>query len=185
MSAVAPVFWETDLDSGTVVLGAAAGRPVASVLPANISTRFTVIRQSAEGLYGVCGDKQSRMQVVLLDGASIDCPLVFVIPHTADTQGRLNAVKRFLSLQRGRALPDSRVTPQRRQRFRQLLRTFDARSCGASYRDIAAALFGRHRISGPDWHESSHRYTIIRLVQDGVELVRGRYRDILRHRGKA
>jgi hypothetical protein len=125
------------------------------------------------------------MQVVLLGGASMDGPLVFVIPHTTDAQGRLNAVKRFLSLQRGRALPDSRITPQRRQRFRQLLRTVDARSCGASYRDIAAALFGRHRISGPDWHESSHRYTIIRLVQDGVELVRGRYRDILRHRGKA
>jgi hypothetical protein len=173
------------MDSGTVVLGVGVGRPVASVLPANISTRITVIRQSAEGPYGVCGDMQSRMPVVLLDGASIDGPLVFVISHTADTQGRLNAVKRFLSLQRGQALPDNRITPQRRQRFRQLLRTVDARSCRASHRDIAAAFFGRHRISGPDWHESSQRYTIIRLVQDGVKLVRGRYRDILRHRGKA
>lgn len=178
------MFWGIDLDSGIVLLQQAVGRSVHSDARPLPDIKLTAIRPSAEGRYGVCGEKRDRIPVLFLGVASPEGPLDFVIPYTANTQGSLNAITRFLSLQRGRALPDSRITPQRRQRFRQLLQTFDARSCGASHRDIAAALFGRHRISGPDWHESSLRYATLRLVHDGVELVRGRYRDILRHRGR-
>lgn len=184
MSAIAPVFWETTLDSGTVLLQQAVGRSVHSDDRPLPDIKLTAIRPSAEGSYGVCGEKRDRIPVLLLGVASPEGPLDIVIPFTADTQCSLNAVMRFLSLQRGRALSDSRITPQRRQRFRQLLRTFDARSCGASHRDIASTLFAKHRISAPDWHESSLRYVTLRLVHDGVELVRGRYRDILRHRGR-
>jgi hypothetical protein len=178
------VFWEPNLDSGTVLLQRAAGPSApfdGHYLP---SIKFTATRPSAEGLYGVSGEGRGRIPVLLIDGASHEGPLNFVIPHTADVRSSLNAMTRFLGLPRGRVLPDSRITPQRRQRFCPLLRTFDARLCGASHRDIAAVLFGRHRISGPDWHESSLRYATLRLVQDGLELVRHRHRDILRHRGK-
>jgi hypothetical protein len=124
------------------------------------------------------------MHVVLLAEASPEDPLDLVIPFAVQSQGRLNAATRFLNLQRGRAIADSRITPQRRYRFQKLLRTYDARTCGASHREVAAVLFGKHRVSGPDWHESSLRYATLRLVQDGLALVCGGYRDILGHRGK-
>jgi hypothetical protein len=179
----APVFWETDLDAGMVLLqgpGSNFGKADVDHVP---SIKFTEVRSSVEGIYGVCGDNRGRMPILLLAGSPPDKPLAFVVPFRTTAPGRLTAVARFLSLQRGKMLPDKRLTPQRRQRLRQLLRTFDARSSGASHRDIAAALFCRHRVAGPDWHESSLRYAVIRLVHDSAALVQGRYRTILHHRG--
>jgi hypothetical protein len=179
----APVFWEADLDTGVVLLQglvSTSGQADVDHVP---SIKFTEICSSVEGTYGVCGDKRDRVPILLLGGASPDRPLAFVISFGNTAPGRLTAVARFLSLQRGRMLPDTRLTPLRRQRLRQLLRSFDARSSGASHRDIAAALFCRHRVAGPDWHESSLRYAVIRLVHDCAALVQGRYRTILQHRG--
>jgi hypothetical protein len=179
------VFWDAGVDHAIIFLKTADDPlPYADAI-VRPKIGINAVRTSADGLYAVCGHRRFRMPVVLLAGSSPEGPLDIVIPLTADTQGRLNAAIRFLSLKRGRAIADSRITPQRRHRFQKLLRTFDARTRGASHREIAAALFGSHRISAPDWHESSLRYATLRSVQDGLALVRGGYRDILRHRSKA
>lgn len=102
---------------------------------------------------------------------------------TPDAQNWLVSATRFMRLLRGKPVPDSRITSQRRSRLRQILRALDARYCGASHRAIAEALFGNHLISGPDWHESSLRYATIRLIRDGQALVEGGYLELLKHRG--
>ena len=80
----------------------------------------------------------------------------------------------------GPALDD--LTPQRRARLELALRALDGRQEGASYRAIAEGLFGPVRISARAWKTHDLRSRTIRLVQMGLDLMRGGYRDLLRLR---
>jgi hypothetical protein len=173
-----PVFWDISIDTVYVFLQHSTGPPVVNHLALNLATT----RGGSEGFFAVIGEKKHRMPVLLPLNKEAECALVVAIPVTPDAQNRLVSATRFLGLLRGKPLADPRITAQRRSRLRQILRASDALCCGASHRDIAEALFGKHRISGPDWHESSLRYAIIRLIRDGKVLVEGGYRELLKHR---
>jgi hypothetical protein len=73
---------------------------------------------------------------------------------------------------------------QQRQRFAMVLRALDARNEGLSYRAIAEGLFGRKRIPDRAWKTHDLRNRTIRLVQRGLALMRGGYRELLRPRDK-
>jgi len=75
-------------------------------------------------------------------------------------------------------------SPQQRQRFAMVLRALDARNDGLTYRAIAEELFGRKRIPDRAWKTHDLRNRTIRLVQRGLALMRGGYRDLLRPRRK-
>lgn len=97
---------------------------------------------------------------------------------------RLEAISRFW-----RALQHSSSTPpgptaQRRSRLLQILRVFDARRDGLSYRSIAEALFPGHRIDAMSWAGNALRETTIRLARDGIKIVDGGYRSLLRRQRK-
>jgi len=97
------------------------------------------------------------------------------------TPDRLAALARFWNAIAGKRIPpDPRLTDQRRQRARQMLRAVDARATGATYRLIAESLFPRHDIEPAAWVGTAIRETTIRLVRDGLKLVRGGYRSLLR-----
>ncbi|WP_455189897.1 DUF2285 domain-containing protein [Foliimonas ilicis] len=99
-----------------------------------------------------------------------------------DTHDRLHALDRFWrSVSSNGGPPDGRITPQRRLRLRMMLQALDGRDEGATYRSIAEALFPRHTLHAGSWAVNSIRETTIRLVRDGVKLVRGGYRDLLRY----
>ena len=49
-----------------------------------------------------------------------------------------------------------------------------------TYRAIAEALFGKTRIPDRAWKTHDLRNRTIRLVQSGLELMRGGYRELLR-----
>ena len=72
------------------------------------------------------------------------------------------------------------LSPQRRQRLALTLRALDARIEGNSYREIAQGLFGPRRIPERAWKSDDLRNRTIRLVKDGVALMRGGYRALLR-----
>lgn len=67
------------------------------------------------------------------------------------------------------------------QRLRTALRTLDGRLAGASYRDIAVALFGRDRVYD-DWRASGDhlKNRIRRAAQLGISLMERRYRSLLK-----
>lgn len=97
------------------------------------------------------------------------------------TPDRLIAVERLWHAMVGKRVPaDPRLKPQRRHRARLMLRVFDARLAGASYRKIAEHIFPNLKRDADTWDENPVRVTIARLVRDGMTHVRGGYRTLLR-----
>jgi hypothetical protein len=73
------------------------------------------------------------------------------------------------------------MTRQRRHRLLLALRALDGRSAGASYRQLAAGLFGATRVPvGTSWKSHDLRSRTMRLVADAVRLRDGGYRALLR-----
>jgi hypothetical protein len=68
----------------------------------------------------------------------------------------------------------------RRRRLALALRALDARTDGATYREIAEVLLPAHRIAKRDWRTHDVRNRIIRLVKTGSALMQGGYRALLR-----
>ncbi len=111
-------------------------------------------------------------------GASEPAALVLLDDATPD---RLEALARYWrGLHTPPAPPDPRVTPMRRQRLRQMLRAVDARLEHETYRAIASMLFPKHRTEAASWAGDAVRETTIRLARDGMKLVHGGYRDLLK-----
>jgi hypothetical protein len=118
---------------------------------------------------------------VTLAGSVEDAALAAVIPLDDLTPDRLTALGRFWAAATGRPVPvDPRMTPQRHQRARHMLRAIDARETGVTYQAIAQHIFPQHEIDAASWVGSSIRETTIRLARDGMKLVRGGYRTLLR-----
>ena len=67
----------------------------------------------------------------------------------------------------------------RRSRLVLSLRAFDAHRGQASHRQIAEGLFGRDRLPERGWKTHDLRERTIRLVRDGVGLMKGGYRQLL------
>lgn len=82
----------------------------------------------------------------------------------------------FWRFTRGHSRP---ATPLRDIRLVNTLRALDGHLSGASYRVIAECLFGSARIDAEPWKSSSIRDATIRLVRNGVALMRGSYRKFL------
>lgn len=97
------------------------------------------------------------------------------------TPDRLTALARFWAAVTNRSVPpDPRMSEQRRCRARLMLRVVDARAMGTTYRGIAEVLFPQHETLSATWVGSAIRETTIRLARDGVKLVQGGYRTLLR-----
>jgi hypothetical protein len=129
------------------------------------------------------GDERFPIIVASAYGPETPLDAHILLDHMADD--RLEAVARFWSaLRRNTAAIDPRLTKQRKRRLRDVLRAVDAREDKASYRVIAEALFPQHRIDAASWAGNALRETTIRLVRDGLKLVDGGYRALLRRHRK-
>ncbi len=76
------------------------------------------------------------------------------------------------------------LTAYRLARLDQMLRALDLHRGGATYRQIAAEL-GREdatKLSASDWKMSASRSFVVRLVRDGIAMMNGDYRKLLRIR---
>lgn len=125
------------------------------------------------------GDEVMRARRLGPDGATAPTAAIIVLDDA--TPDRLEALARYWrGLRAPPAPPDPRVTPQRRQRLRQMLRAVDARIERESYRAIATVLFPKHHIEAASWAGDALRETTIRLARDGMKLVHGGYRDLLK-----
>lgn len=110
--------------------------------------------------------------------------LAVELPLDADFELRAQAAHRLWSAlaKRTPGLARPPLPLQRRQRLTLALRAADGRTEGNSYREIAEGLFGKHRIPDRGWKTHDLRNRTIRLVQNGLALIRGGYRKLLRSR---
>lgn len=111
-----------------------------------------------------------------------------MVPLDKDFITRIASLLRFHRRLLGRAagpLPRGwPLTPYRLARLNLMLRALDLREQGATYREIAAEL-GRNdatTLSASDWKMSASRSFVVRLVRDGMAMMNGDYRKLLRIR---
>ncbi|NEJ25729.1 DUF2285 domain-containing protein [Rhizobium leguminosarum] len=139
-----------------------------------------------EGLSIVHGEGAAAIRLLVLGDARPDEPLAAVVPFDADGLDRIEAVTRlWRALYRSRVFPDTRLTAQQRRRLRHMLQSVDGKMNGASYREIANVIYGAPRVAADSWKTSALRDSTIGLVKDGLAMIAGGYRKLLRHRRKS
>lgn len=76
------------------------------------------------------------------------------------------------------------MTRQQVGRARRMLQAVDGFLSGASQREIAEAVFHRIRKGRAEWQAASERFAVMDLIKDGLAMIGGGYRKLLRHRRK-
>jgi len=180
----APLVWLPHLDPAAVVITTAPGMfgasPVGALAPA-------FARHAADGEHWLVDSGADRLPVLFIDGADAATPAAAIIPFDDDFAARSEAALRLWQLASGRARsrPAHGLSLRQRLRLRLILRALDGRLAGHSYRVIAQGLIGETRVpTGSGWKTHDVRDRTIRLCRRGLELMRGGYLDLLRHRPK-
>ena len=106
-----------------------------------------------------------------------------MLPLDALFEVRLAAARRYWLVLNGRDPGDNPAALSQTQRDHLIdaLRALDARLESATYREIAATLFGISRLPERGWKTHDLRDRTIRLCRLGFELMQGGYRQLLLH----
>jgi len=183
-----PVVWRPELTAVTVILDAAP-EGFATAAPVDPRALGALLADLAgiDGRHVIVADAVGEHRLWLRDPTP-GRPLAAVIPLDKDFLTRIASLLRFHRRLLGRAagpLPRGwPLTAYRLARLDLMLRALDLRDGGATYREIATAL-GRDeaaRLSASDWKMSSARSFVVRLVRDGLTMMNGEYRKLLRIR---
>ena len=120
-------------------------------------------------------------QLWLVEGTTgSGTPSGVLMPLDASLPARMEALLVLWRRMSGRPAAIGGVTPARHRRFVLGLRALDARADGASYRTLAAALFGADRApKGAAWKTHDLRSRTLRIVADATALMRGGYRALV------
>lgn len=171
------IFWTPQVDPSAIMF-AAGPRPEGFSITADELRLRTIFQHDPAHLrLDICGE---QYDVTLADPQD-ENPLAAMVMFDDLTPDRQTALTRFWSAIKGKRVPnDPRMTPQRRERARQMLRAVDGRRAGATYRSIGEVLFPGHKIDAASWAGDALREVTIRLARDGVKLVEGGYRSLLR-----
>ena len=140
------------------------------------------LRHAPDGWHGVVALAGVTHRLYLPAIPAKRAPLSIELPLDANSGIRLQAAHRFWCAIEGRRLGASplALTFERRRRFVLMMRALDAWLAGHSYREIAEGLFGAERVRGRSWKDHDLRSLTIRLVKNGIALMRGGYRALLR-----
>jgi len=119
---------------------------------------------------------------VHIDEAGTEPPAV-ILPLDQLFEIRAAAAIRLWRGLTGRNLaPDpTALSKARRDRLVLALRALDGRFDEASYREIAAVLFGRTEVPERGWKSHDLRDRTIRLVRFGLDMMTSGYRRLLLH----
>lgn len=106
-----------------------------------------------------------------------------MVPFDSDVFDRIDALTRMAYAWCGRPPPrDTRMTAEQRRRLRLKLRAADGHMNGATYREIAIAIYDDARVEAEPWKTSSLRDAVIAFVEGGLALINGGYLQLLRQR---
>ncbi|WP_296350812.1 DUF2285 domain-containing protein [Reyranella sp.] len=119
-----------------------------------------------------------------LKGERTARPMAALVPLDETVLLRLAGLvrlKRRLDRHPAGPLPSAwQITARLRKRLLNMIRALDGRLEGASYREVAMALYGPDAVARFPWKTSSVRGQTIRLVADAVAIMDGGYRKLLR-----
>ena len=183
-----PVVWRPELTAVTVILDAAP-EGFATAAPVDPRALGALLADLAgiDGRHVIVADAAGEHRLWLRDPTP-GRPLAAVIPLDKDFLTRIASLLRFHRRLLGRApwpLPRGwPLTAYRLARLDLMLSAMDLRQSGATYREIATAL-GRDDaayLSASDWKMSASRSFVVRLVRDGIAMMNGDYRKLLRIR---
>lgn len=175
---IQPIFWTPQTDPATLPFTAAPSPAGELRLRVNDLHAHATIELDPGQIRLELRGESHDVALFNVDDAR---PLGAFVMFDELTPDRLTAIERLWHAMFGKRVPpDPRLTPQRRQRARQMLRAIDARESGAIYRTVAEHLFPQHKIDAASWVGDPIREITIRLARDGMKLVRGGYRTLLR-----
>jgi hypothetical protein len=178
------VFWSSSASPVVVPL---VPVPAETTDPSRFATLSdlsnAVIRETSGGWHMLLRSQNIDHRAWLRHRPRLGARYAAQLPFDDLFELRAHAARRlWRALSGHRPGPDFRKLPaQRRERLIQSLRALDARQDGASYRAIAAALFGADRQPARGWKTHDLRNRTIRLVQSGQALMRDGYFDLLRY----
>lgn len=176
------MVWSAEADTSAVLLTHAP-----TILP-TAGNFFTELREATplsdeQGVHFLLKAGGQTMRLVRLAGVAADMPLAALVPLDAIGHDRIEAIDRLLRALQGRTVPaDRRLTQQQKRRHRHMLQATDGHLNGASYRQIADVIYGIERIRAEHWKTSALRDSVIGLVEGGLAMIAGGYRQLLRHR---
>jgi hypothetical protein len=178
----AVIYWQPEVDPGTLILTARPSFSEQGHTPFPEIDQVTT-RCDPEGLSLRIGHGAESVSLLMIDDAQPGKPLAAVIPLDESCSDRIAALIRLSQLLWDRPpIDDTRLTAQRRRRLRRMLQAVDGHLTGATYREIANAIYGQSRVASDAWKTSALRDSTIALVKDGRALIDGGYRTLLRHR---
>jgi hypothetical protein len=140
------------------------------------------MRRASDGWHAILRLGAVEHRVWLKEPPTIGANYVAELPFDGDFDARAFAARRLWRAMNGRTPGPAfhELSKQRRERLSAAIRALDACNSGGTYRSIAEALFGKKRIPDRAWKTHDLRNRTIRLVQSGLELMRGGYRSLLR-----
>jgi hypothetical protein len=144
------------------------------------------LRRTTDGWHAVLRFDSATHRVWMKELPAAGASQAIELPMDSSFELRAQAAQSLWRTLSGRSpcppLPD--LPSQRRQRLALVLRALDGRNEGKTYRAIAEGLFGKKRIPERAWKTHDLRNRTIRLVQRGLSLMRGGYRELLRSKRK-
>ncbi len=174
----APVHWTPGLNPSEILFAPQPLPPLSSKASLN-KILLPGDGQDDLGLFGAIGQGSAQLQISYLGDHAANAPLCVVIPFDTHLNDRLDALYRLRHILDGRPAPDHRLTADKRRRTRSMAQAFDARTVGATQREIAQSFFGQERVNAEHWKTSSLRYTTLRLLQDAENMVEGGYLGVI------
>tara|TARA_R110002020_G_scaffold435300_1_gene645456 strand:+ start:400 stop:960 length:561 start_codon:yes stop_codon:yes gene_type:complete len=173
----AKIFWSPAVDPGVLIL---TTRNSSTMPTMNVTVVTADARAADEGLYVHFSLGTSQFVAICLDGHPPAGPVAAITLFDPYFQDRIDAILRFrdAALRRGTAL-DKRITPHRQRQLIEMLRMIDGRQAGATYQEIAEAVFGAAPVNAITWKSAPLRDTVMRRVATGFDLVSGGYRRLL------
>ena len=176
------MFWAAEADTSAVLL---TQMPIVLPTADNLCTelREPAAPSDEQGTHILLDANGQAIRLLRLAGVPPHSPLAAIVPLDVDGFDRIEATDRLLRALLGRTVPgDGRLTAQQKRRHRFMLQATDGRLDGATYREIAGVIFGIDRVASEPWKTSALRDATTALVKDGLAMIAGGYRTLLRHR---
>ena len=180
-AALAGVIWDPHVNPATVFVG-----PVPEDFPGAFRIGMlkpVLSRRGSRGEHLLVEGARDPVPVMLLPGVDDATPLGVVIAPDGDFETRIAAARGLWRLMNGLKPCTDADDLARAQRRNVILAIWaaDLRRGGFSIRQTAVAIFGEAKVpSGREWR--SHRLygLTMRLIDRGIKLIEGGYRDLLR-----